>query len=90
MEPKLDLIAHIHWTGAIGQVHYTFSADTLRNYAALAYADVAQTGTANKAITLIIKGVDTLEQGAVLTAQPVVNCVPGTVASGETITWTVP
>lgn len=89
-DPKLDLVAQIHWTGSLGTTKYTFSTATLHNYAGQVYTDVTQTGTTNKAIILTIKGLDVLGQGAELTAQPIVNCLPGTVASGEAITWTVP
>ena len=88
-DDRLGLIAYVNWTGAMGVFQYTFNKETLRNYAALVAADIAQKGTSSKAITLKISGTDSLDQGTVLTMRPALDTVSGVQVSGEAITWNV-
>ena len=84
----LDTVALVSWTGSMGVTHYTFSDDTLRNYAAMAAADIASKGSTSKAMTLTLTGVDSLGENASVQFQPTVETAPGMIAQGADKTWT--
>lgn len=87
-DAALDTVALISWTGSMGVTHYTFSDDTLRNYAALAAADIAQKGSTSKTVTLTLTGVDFLGEDPTVNFQPTVGTNTGMTAQGAASTWT--
>ena len=84
----LDTVSLISWTGSMGVTHYTFSDNTLRNYAALAAADMANKGAVTKAITLTLTGVDSLGANPTVNFQPTVATAPGMTAKAPEAKWT--
>ena len=84
----LDTVSLISWTGSMGVTHYTFSDDTLRNYAVLAAADMANKGTVTKAITLTLTGVDSLGANPTVNFRPTVATAPGMTAKAPEAKWT--
>ena len=72
----------------MGVTHYNFSDNTMRNFATLAAADIAQKGTTSKAMTLTLTGVDDLGANATVSFQPVVETATGMVAQGAASIWT--
>ena len=84
----IDTMAYLKWTGFVGEFVYTFSDSTLRNYAALAAADIAASGTTGKAITLTITGITRLGDDATISMRPAMDTAPGVAANTNAATWT--
>lgn len=87
-DPAIDAIASIHWGKIPSPLLYTFSDSTLRKYAAQVSADLSQTGSSSKAITLTISGLSRMEENTAFAVQPSVATLPGVTAQGDTATWT--
>jgi len=88
-DEAVDFVAYLNWQGLPGLVAYRLRDDTLRSFASLTAADIAATGTSEKAIILTVKGMNKLEAGTDFTAQPAVATAPGITAQAEELAWTV-
>ena len=89
-DEAMDTFCYIRWTSLPAPIAYQFKDSTLRGYAELAAADIAANGSTTKAITITLSGVDVLDTGAVITADPSVISAPGVTAEAPTASWTKP
>jgi len=86
-DEALDHFAYIHWGSLSSPVSYQFRDDTLRNFGRLASADIAASGTTNKAITLTLTGTDALDPGTAITVSNAVETAPGTTAESASLAY---
>lgn len=87
-DEAMDTYCYIGLTNLLAPISYQFRDDTLRNYAALAAADIAANGATSKAMVITLNGVTTLETGTVVSVQPAVLTAPGVNANADAATWT--
>jgi hypothetical protein len=82
-DESVELMVNLKWKGLNGVFSYCFSDATLRNFAGHVYRDMQNYGSTSKAITLTISGLNSLESGGFLQAQPVIQTAIGVTTSGN-------
>jgi hypothetical protein len=86
-DTKLELHALITWTGLAAPMDYIFSDATLKSYASLVAADLANSGSTKKAITLTFTGVEVLGEDGQINVTPVLESETSISGAAATINW---
>lgn len=87
-DEAMDTYCYIELSNLLAPISYQFRDDTLRNFAALAAADIAANGSTNKAMVITIKGLSNMESGTVITVQPALLTAPGVNTNIDSAAWT--
>ena len=90
-DSEMDYILTMEWTGVSSfKVRYTMSNATVKKYAQAAYEQFQADGSSGKAMTITIKGVNKLGQGATISAAPCVETLTEVGSAADALVYTIP
>ena len=90
-DSEMEYVLTMEWTGVTSfKVRYTMSDATVKKYAQAAYEQIQADGSSGKAMTITVKGVNKLGEGATISAAPCVETLAEVGSSADALVYTIP